>query len=244
MKYNNWFLSIVAAFGLLFTLPQTASARTVPEVVTQVITQVVTQVVTNTVTNTPASVAQQTLDMVKDAGASVKAGVVATVAGVSSTTKAIVTNDTVNAAVIDILHGVKTASSDIYNASKTAITKSVDFTMEQAPLVVNEFLHWKFAEATVWLLFWVILACVFFGLSRTFNLQTKEGSKLPDKDKHTYDKTDAAGWKWACRFIAFALLLIGLTTQGLVMTKIAVAPRVYVIEYVVSTIHNGAPPSQ
>lgn len=43
---------------------------------------------------------------------------------------------TINDAVIDILRGVKGASGEIYQASKTAITKAVDFTMEQAPLVV------------------------------------------------------------------------------------------------------------
>ena len=44
---------------------------------------------------------------------------------------------TINDAVIDILHGAKTASGEIYQASKTAITKAVDFTIEQAPLVVT-----------------------------------------------------------------------------------------------------------
>ena len=56
---------------------------------------------------------------------------------------------TLNDVVIDILRGAKSAGSEIYAASKSAITQAVDFTMEQTPIVVKEFLHWKLAESVI-----------------------------------------------------------------------------------------------
>ncbi len=158
--------------------------------------------------------------------------------GVVAATKA-----TINEAVIDILHGVKTGSGEIYQASKTAITKAVDFTMEQAPLVVTEFLHWKLAEAIIYAIAWSIPAMILLAIARAFNKRSLSPT-VPAEDKYKTDQNDYSVLKWIFRAVALIFLTITLTTYGLTIVKIAVAPRVYLIEYVVSTVHNGTPPSQ
>ncbi len=150
---------------------------------------------------------------------------------------------TINEAVIDILHGVKAGSSEIYQASKTAITKAVDFTIEQTPLVVSEFLHWKMAEAIIYALAWSIPAVILLAIARAFNQRSKS-PEVPKEDKSKTDQNDYGVLKWIFRAVALIFIAFIVTSYGLTITKIAVAPRVYLIEYVVSTIHNGVPPSQ
>ena len=55
--------------------------------------------------------------------------------------------ETINNVLVNILRGAQDASSEIYGASKVGIIKAVDFASEQAPLVIQEFLAWKSAEA-------------------------------------------------------------------------------------------------
>jgi hypothetical protein len=158
--------------------------------------------------------------------------------GFVATTKA-----TINDAVIDILHGVKAGSGEIYQASKTAITKAVDFTMEQAPIVVNEFLHWKMAEAIIYLVAWSIPAIILLCIARAFNKRSNSAD-VPKEDRYKTDQNDYAILKWIFRSVALVFLTLTLVNYGMTVVKIAVAPRVYLIEYVVSTVHNGVPPSQ
>jgi hypothetical protein len=97
-----------------------------------------------------------------------------------------------NEVVISMLQGVKTASGEIYDASKTAIIKSVDFASEQAPLVVKEFLHWKMAQAVIYAIIWIIPSLAFFWFARKARLLAKS-DKIPENDKYTTDKGDLAG---------------------------------------------------
>ncbi len=158
--------------------------------------------------------------------------------GFVATTKA-----TINDAVIDILHGVKAGSGEIYQASKTAITKAVDFTMEQAPIVVSEFLHWKMAEAIIYLVAWSVPGIILLCIARAFNLRSKSAD-VPKEDRYKTDQNDYAILKWVFRAVALVFLTLTLTNYGMTIAKIGIAPRVYLIEYVVSTVHNGVPPSQ
>jgi len=150
---------------------------------------------------------------------------------------------TINEAVIDILHGVTTASSDIYQASKTAITKAVDFTMTETPIVVKEFLHWKMAEAIVYAVAWSVPAFVLLFVARAFNKRS-QSVEVPASSRDKTDQNDYSVLKWVFRSLAALAFMYILVNQGMVITKIALAPRVYLIEYVVSTVHNGVPPSQ
>ena len=132
-----------------------------------------------------------------------------------------------NEAIVDILRGVKGAGGEIYAASKSAITKSIDFTMEQAPLVVKEFLHWKMAEAIIWMVSVIISAIVAFYFAHRIHKWALE-----------YDE-DLIMVSWFIRAIACATIIAAIGTNGMTITKIAVAPRVYLIEYVVDSIHGN-----
>ena len=127
--------------------------------------------------------------------------------------------------VIDILRGAKTASAEVYDTSKHAITKAVDFTMEQAPLVVKEFLHWQVAQSIVWLLIWISVASFVFFVA--YKLIGGSGGRGDDH---------FAGW--LLRGIGVCILILNFGFNGLHITKVCVAPRVFLIEYVADTLHG------
>jgi len=142
-----------------------------------------------------------------------------------------------NEVVIGILQGAKTAGGEIYNASKAAIIQSVDFAKEQTPLVVTEFLRWKMAEAILHLLLWSIPACALFWAARKCRIRAKS-DEVPARDRYTTDKNDLGAIKWVCRAVGLLVLTIALSVNGMTITKIAIAPRVYLIGYVVDTIQD------
>lgn len=151
--------------------------------------------------------------------------------------------EAINAAVLDILHGVKESGSEIYSASKSAIIQAVDFTKEQTPLVVVEFLHWKLTESIVFFVVWAIPALILLNIARTFNKKSKSDD-VPDFDKYTMDKGNYTALKWGFRIVAMLILMINISTCGMTIAKICVAPRVYLIEYVVNTIQTSQTPSR
>ena len=99
------------------------------------------------------------------------------------------------------------------------------------------------AEATIYAVAWLIPVVILFCIGRAFNKRS-QSVDVPKEDRYKTDQNDYAILKWVFRGIALTVLTINLTTQGLTITKILVAPRVYLIEYVAATIHNGTPPSQ
>jgi hypothetical protein len=153
------------------------------------------------------------------------------------------TKEEINEAVVDILHGVKGAGSEIYSASKSAIVQSVDFTKEQAPLVVKEFLTWKLWEAIIYFIAFSVPSVILLFLAYNFSQKVKSDD-VPVHSSSCNDKSDYSVLKWVTRIAAIILLNFNLTFEGLVIVKILVAPRVYIIEYVVDTIHNGQVPSR
>jgi hypothetical protein len=142
-----------------------------------------------------------------------------------------------NEVVIGILQGVKTCSGEVYDASKTAIIQSVDFAKEQAPLVVKEFLRWKMAEAVIYAVIWSIPALTLFWFARKARILAKS-DKIPESSPRGTDKWDLAAWKWVLRVVGLVLIMINISINGMTITKIAIAPRVFLIEYVVDTIHT------
>jgi hypothetical protein len=131
-----------------------------------------------------------------------------------------------NEVIVDILRGVKTAGGEVYQASKTAITKSVDFTMEQAPLVVKEFLAWKVAEAVGYLLIWIAIVSLSLWISHKI-LKSADGNP-----------GDEWFFGWVIRVSSILALIAALGINGMKITKVLVAPRVYLIEYVVDALHG------
>lgn len=171
------------------------------------------------------AVVRTATDEVKSVLTNAQAGFVA--AANSETVAVAKTN--LNSIMIDILSGVRDVGKDIYGASKDAIRSSVTFAQEQAPLVVKEFLMWHMARAILYGLSFVVGALVCYLTARWIR-------------KHVIaDEEFSEGWipLVLLRLTAGALIVFGAGGQLMTVTQIAVAPKVYIIEYVVDTIQGG-----
>jgi len=128
--------------------------------------------------------------------------------------------ETINSVLVDILKGAKDAGSEIYGASKTGIIKAVDFAQEQAPLVVQEFLTWKFAQATIWTVISVIgLIVLGYCIKKCINwLEESGGGSM-------------VGILFGV-ILFVVVMFVGLIPNVEQMVKVKVAPRVFIIEWV------------
>jgi FtsH-binding integral membrane protein len=134
------------------------------------------------------------------------------------------TQETVNTILIDVLKGVKETGSELYAAGKAGVSQAVDFALQQAPLVVQEFLSWKMSEAIINLIFFgigtvIILFCLVF---------------LLKKAKKNIENEAIVPIFFGTVFTVLALItLLGNIKKDIqTIAKIKVAPRVYIIEYV------------
>ena len=132
--------------------------------------------------------------------------------------------ETINAVLIDILKGAKDASSEIYGASKTGIVKAVEFAQEQSPMVVQEFLLWKFAQSVIWVIVGVIAIGVFGFLIK----------KCVSKLKNSKSDEDEI---YVLPIIISVVLSVVICFANIVpnveqIVKVKVAPRVFMIEWV------------
>lgn len=144
--------------------------------------------------------------------------------------------------MIDILSGVRDAGKDIYGVTKDAIRTSVDFVKEQAPDVVQQFLKWQIAKHSFY-----GIAFLLFAVGLIFTARYLRKSVLPniDRDYNDYNSGAPVGFTWVgivvCRIGACLLLVFGLGSNLMDVTKIAIAPKVYIIEYVVDTMQPSRP---
>jgi hypothetical protein len=135
------------------------------------------------------------------------------------------TQETVNTILIDVLKGVKETGSELYAAGKAGVAQAVDFALQQAPLVVQEFLSWKMSEAIINLIFFgtafVILFCFFIFLVKKAN-------------KYIHSEAIVAiGLGMVGTLVAMISLLFNFIKPDIqTIIKIKLAPRVYIIEYV------------
>ena len=134
------------------------------------------------------------------------------------------TQETVNTILIDVLKGVKETGSELYAAGKAGVAQAVDFALQQAPLVVQEFLSWKMSEAIINLIFLgtgaLILFCFFIFL-------------IKKAKKHIESEAIVAiGLGMVLTLVAMIFLLINIKNDIQTIAKIKLAPRVYIIEYV------------
>ena len=134
------------------------------------------------------------------------------------------TQETVNTILIDVLKGVKETGSELYAAGKAGVAQAVDFALQQAPLVVQEFLSWKMSEAIINLIFFgtasIIAFCVFIFL-------IKKAKKYIASDAIVAIFFGTAG-----TLIVLIALLGSIKKEIQTIVKIKLAPRVYIIEYV------------
>ena len=158
-----------------------------------------------------------------------------TTTNIVETAQQAIASTNINGVVVDILRGVKDAGSEIYGTTKSTIAKAVEFTVEQAPLVVQEFLRWKLAESIMWIfLSFIPVALLFYTSSRADTMMNLEST--PDTDGRVIDKSDCFLAKWITRIVAILILTFAIGINGFTILKISLAPRVYLIEYVADSV--------
>lgn len=139
--------------------------------------------------------------------------------------------ETVNTILIDMLKGAKDAGSEIYAAGKFSIIKAVDFAQEQAPMVVNEFVTWKFYEAltnfVLYMIPVIIMLSIIIYAIRYFR-----------SDKYKSDEVCVTlGMATILSIVLSAVIFATHIIPTInIMVKAKIAPRVFVIEWVSSQI--------
>ena len=138
-------------------------------------------------------------------------------------TNSIITDTNISQAIVGILSGVKNASGEVYNASKTAIASGIDLVKHQAPDLIHEFLKWKFAEAAAWTILGLVgiiaIVIIWYKSCKTLSWEIEPLIVL-------------SGFG-----IVFSVPCIAaIITNGFVMLQIWIAPKIYLIEYVVRHI--------
>ena len=132
-----------------------------------------------------------------------------------------------NQVLIEMLSGVKEAGSEIYAASKEALHTGVNFVSEQAPDVLKQFLTWQFYRAMMNAIGWCSLSATLIGFSVWFHRRRK--GVCGDTSGYTFGK-------WCSRCLGIFVLFTCMLPNIFTMVQIKVAPKVYVIQYVVDTV--------
>lgn len=137
--------------------------------------------------------------------------------------------ETINSVLIDILKGAKDAGHEIYGASKTGIVKAVEFAQEQSPMVVQEFLMWKYAQGIIYTVIAVIGLGALLWIAnwcRKYINKTIDGSESDGNEV-------LAGLGMVISLMASACVLFNVLVPNIEqMVKVKVAPRVFIIEWV------------
>jgi hypothetical protein len=138
------------------------------------------------------------------------------------------TQETVNSILIDVLKGVKDAGSEMYTTSKVGLSKAVDFAIEQAPLVVQEFLSWKMGEAIFNVVLYTIVTIVLFCVVRFLFKKIRSTDMSRNLEEVVLF---AFGFMFSLVVFCF-IVFLQLKPNIETIIKIKLAPRVYIIEYV------------
>jgi len=179
-----------------------------------------------------ATVAERATDVAKEqaieAGKKAYAEAREAVTNVANSETVKVAKTNLNTVMIDILSGVRDAGKEVYGASKEAIRSSVNFAQEQAPLVVKEFLMWHMARAIMYIVAWLLVAIACYFTARWIRKNVIADNEFSE------------GWIPCIilRVVALGVIIFGIGNQAMTVTKIAIAPKVYIIEYVVDTIQG------
>jgi len=154
---------------------------------------------------------------------------------VKNTATAVVSTN-LNQVLIEMLSGVKDASGEIYGASKQAIHKSVDFIAEQAPDVIKQFLMWRLFRALTWASIFTFIAgvCLFFSYKLKKYQSKASTESYGDPSEHQVTTL----FKWILAVVACLFITFGVGANAFEIVKIKVAPKVYIIEYVIDTIQG------
>ena len=135
--------------------------------------------------------------------------------------------ETVNNILIDVLKGVKDAGSEMYATSKVGLAKAVDFAVEQAPIVVQEFLSWKMGEAVFNVIAYTIAAIVLFCIARFLFKKVKDTNM-----NYPEEIVPLALGLMFCTAMFCLVTILNIKPNIETIIKIKLAPRVYILEYV------------
>jgi uncharacterized membrane protein len=184
-----------------------------------------------------ASLAQTNTNSVASTNAPTVADVANAAKDAVSNTVQQVSQASVNSVLIEMLSGVKTAGGEIYTASKEMIHNGVNFVSEQAPDVVKQFLTWKFWESGAWMIMWFVV----IGLLLYLRYRASQFS-VAHKETDDLNTNFPIGWimKWVSYIIIGFVLVFPIRGHALNMVKIGVAPKVYIIEYVVDLVKDAS----
>ncbi len=142
-----------------------------------------------------------------------------------------------NQVLIEVLAGVKDAGKEVYAASKSAITKSVDFVVEQAPDVVHQFMLWKITEHILDITKWLIVVFfLWFMAYKMHKAMKEEEEKHPSTDWFDEHSIPMPLLKWAIITFSVLVIYIGVIDNSKWLGKAVFAPKVYVLEYALEKI--------
>ena len=139
---------------------------------------------------------------------------------------AVGTETNLNQILVGMLSDARSAGKEIYGASKEALKKSVDFVFEQSPEIVRQFLTWKFMEASIKCVAMFLMLITIWFIAWFIYRKLK--------------KYEDDGFEWMPILIVTILTIMTaplwysqIIDNGLTAVKIKVAPKVYLIEYVI-----------
>lgn len=158
------------------------------------------------------------------------------------TTNSVTIQATLNDVVIDILRGAKSAGAEVYNTSKSAVVASVDFAKQRVPDVVDQFIKWKITERVVYVIGWLVVACCLYVVSNKIKVwsdkfRIEHPDELHDRYGNLTQYETGMFFKWATRVGAIAIITFNIWFNGMTIAKILIAPKVFLIEYVVDVIN-------
>lgn len=129
--------------------------------------------------------------------------------------------------LVDTIQKATAVTGEAIDGVKSVTGKAIDFASTQIPDVIHQLLLWKMAEATVYIIASCIAIWIFFILRKRFAAYIK-GSFDEDMG-------------WAFFYVIAGMVLIAvpvlhIITYTLVILKIWLAPKLYLIEYVAKLV--------
>lgn len=116
----------------------------------------------------------------------------------------------------------KQALGEFVQKMLSAVERSADWTSQQAPLVVQEWLRWQMAEALLWAAFQIAVAITIPLMVHRIILAITEGDK--------YAASGARIGRMVASGITLVVFGIPATFNLLVALQVYLAPRVVVLE--------------
>ena len=118
------------------------------------------------------------------------------------------------------------------------IDKSVDMVMEQAPILVNEVLHWYFAYNLLWFIVGLVMcSSVLAYWYHQFAWGTKQ-EKLNGSEQSPWFDGDAGAVRYIFNALLFIPFVIGAVNMNIEWLKIWISPRLWLIEYTTNLIKH------